>query len=288
MNLKITDVRALKGDSAFLIDDGKTSVLYDTGFGFTAKEISENIKRELGSRTLDYIFLTHSHYDHALGSAYLREAFSNVKVAASEYAEYIFSKESARKLMTELDRKFSDKCGNKEYTDISGALQVDIPLKDLQKLRAGEMEFTALSLKGHTKCSMGFYLESEGLLLGSESLGVYVGEGAVVPSYLVSYKDSIDSIKRVMKLNPRRILVPHYGVIEADEVKLYLSEALKSAESVAEDVREIFLRGGTKEEAVEYFVNRFYSEKVKEIYPYDAMMLNTGITVDLLYKELIS
>ena len=58
--------------------------------------------------------------------------------------------------------------------------------------------------------------------------------------------------------------------------------------STAEDIKEIFARGGTKEEAVEYFVKRFYSEKVKEIYPYDAMMLNTGITVDLIYKELFA
>ena len=37
-NLVITDVRTLPGDSGFLIDDGKTAVLYDTGFGFTWKK----------------------------------------------------------------------------------------------------------------------------------------------------------------------------------------------------------------------------------------------------------
>ena len=71
--LKITDVRALPGDSAFLVDDGKTSILYDTGFGFTGDRVAENVKKELGNRSLDYIFLTHSHYDHALGSVYLRK-----------------------------------------------------------------------------------------------------------------------------------------------------------------------------------------------------------------------
>lgn len=34
--LTITDVRAVPGDSAFLIDDGKTALLYDTGFAFPA------------------------------------------------------------------------------------------------------------------------------------------------------------------------------------------------------------------------------------------------------------
>jgi metal-dependent hydrolase (beta-lactamase superfamily II) len=53
----------------FLIDDGKTSILYDTGFGFTGDKVANNIKAVLKERKLDYIFLTHSHYDHALGSA---------------------------------------------------------------------------------------------------------------------------------------------------------------------------------------------------------------------------
>ena len=44
MDIKITDVRCLKGDAAFLLDDGKTSILYDTGFGFTGYKIAENIK----------------------------------------------------------------------------------------------------------------------------------------------------------------------------------------------------------------------------------------------------
>ena len=92
MNLKITDVRAHPGDSAFLVDDGVTSVLYDTGFAFTGYAIADNIRKVLGERQLDYIFLTHSHYDHALGSAYICARYPDVKVVAGEYAVKIFAK----------------------------------------------------------------------------------------------------------------------------------------------------------------------------------------------------
>ena len=57
--LKITDVRSLAGDSAFLIDDGQTAVLYASGFAFTGRDIAQNIKKELGSRPLDYITCFH-------------------------------------------------------------------------------------------------------------------------------------------------------------------------------------------------------------------------------------
>ena len=93
--IKITDVRALVGDSAFLIDDGKTAIMYDSGFAFTGYEVADKIKKILGDRKLDYIFLTHSHYDHALGSVYALKYWPDAKVVAGEYAAKIFAKDSA-------------------------------------------------------------------------------------------------------------------------------------------------------------------------------------------------
>ena len=287
MSVKITDVRAIQGDSAFLIDDGKTAVLYDSGFAFTGEKVGENIKRELKGRELDYIFLTHSHYDHALGSAYALKHFENVKVVAGEYAVKIFSKPSAKNLMRLLDQKFAKKNGVEDYEDLIDSLKVHIAVKDGEKINAGDMCFTALNLPGHTKCSVGYYLESEKLLLSTESLGVYVGEGCVVPSYLVGYQMVLDSIERVQKLDIEKILIPHYGVVEKAEAKQYLNEAYKSAVETANEIVTIIKSGESKQTAVNHFVNKFYKGKVIDIYPYDAMMLNTTITVDLISKELM-
>ena len=96
-DLKITDVRVQKGDSAFLIDDGETAILYDTGFGFTGYGVAENIRAVLGERKLDYIFLTHSHYDHALGSAYILRRYPDAKVAAGAYYKQLALRLSYRR-----------------------------------------------------------------------------------------------------------------------------------------------------------------------------------------------
>ena len=244
MSIKITDVRALKGDSAFLID-------------------------------------------MALGREKASLVFKNAKVVAGEYAVKIFEKPTAKAVMRDLDRKFALKNGVSDYVDLTDNLTVHIALKDNDKIKAGDMEFTALNLTGHTKCSVGYYLESEKLLLSTESLGVYTEDGEVVPSYLVGYQMVIDSIKRVMSLGAERLLIPHYGVIEGDEVKAYLNKALKNATETADEIVKILKSGKSKEDAVNYFVSKFYKGKVKEIYPYDAMMLNTSITVNLIEKELL-
>lgn len=288
MNIKITDVRHLKGDSAFLIDDGKTSILYDSGFAFTGFEVAENIKRELKGRSLDYIFLTHSHYDHAAGTPYIIRYFKDARVVAGEYAVKIFSKPTAKALMRDLDKKFALKNGVDFYEDLFDELKVNIAVKDGDEIKAGNMSFTAINLPGHTRCSVGYYLKSRKLLLSTESLGVYVGEGQVIPSYLVGYEMTLNSIKRAKELNIDKILVPHYGVLEKNEARDYLTTAFESAVTTAEEIVGILKSGGTKEEAVNHFVQKFYKGKVKDIYPYDAMILNTNITVSLIEKELVN
>lgn len=285
MKLTITDVRAHPGDSAFLLDDGETAVLYDTGFAFTGCAVADNIARVLGQRHLDYIFLTHSHYDHALGSAYIRARYPQARVVAGEYAARIFAKPTARAVMRELDRKFALRCGVTEYEDLIDRLVVDLPVREGNVVRAGSMEFTVLELPGHTRCSVGFYLASEKLLLSSETLGVYDGGEIVFPSYLVSYQAALDSIAKVEALAVERLLLPHYGLLDREKTAFYLPSCRKSAEDTARAIKRILSSGGSREEAIQYFRDTFYRGNVPNIYPEDAMLLNTGIMVDLLARQ---
>lgn len=285
--LQITDVRALPGDSAFLIDNGTTAILYDSGFAFTGYQVADNIKKVLGDRPLNYIFLTHSHYDHALGSVYALKYWPEAKVVAGEYAVKIFQKDSAKRVMRELDQKFAAACGVTEYEDLIDDLKVDIPVRDGDKLRAGTMEFTVINLPGHTRCSIGYYLESEKLLLSSETLGVFDGEDTVIPSYLIGYQVALDSIEKATKLEIENLLLPHHGLLNREKTAFYLQNAKKSAVETAEAIVGILKNGGSHEDAMAYFRKQFYNERVKAIYPIDAMELNTNIMIDLLEKELL-
>lgn len=287
MNIKITDVRAHPGDSAFLIDDGKTAILYDSGFAFTGYAVADNIKKELGERPLNYIFLTHSHYDHALGSAYVSKVYPNVKIVAGRYAAQIFEKPSAKRVMRKLDRKFADKCGIGDYPDLIDGLRVDIPVSDGDEVQAGTMRFTAIELPGHTRCSVGYYLPAERLLLGSETVGVFDGEQTVVPSYLVGYRMTLDSIEKVEALDIGHILVPHLGLADGEKTRIYLQNAKKSAVQTAREIVDILKGGGSHADAIGHFKDKFYHGYIKTVYPPDAMELNTSITVALLDKELL-
>jgi glyoxylase-like metal-dependent hydrolase (beta-lactamase superfamily II) len=286
-NLKITNVCVTPADSAFLIDDGKTAVLCDAGFGFTGERLEKKLEQALGERPVDYILLTHSHYDHVLGAPFVIARYPNVKVVAGEYAAHIFAKDSAKAVMRDLDRKFAATCGAGDYPDLVDTLRVDIPVADGDTVRAGDMEFTAIALPGHTKCSVGFYLRSEKLLVSSETLGVYDGEQTIMPCYLVGYRMALQSIARVRALDIERMLFPHLGLADEAHTAYFLANAAHCAKESAEEIARILREGGTKEQALAYYRNKFYRGKIKEGYPIDAMLLNTTITVNLIERELV-
>ncbi len=283
--LTITDVRALPGDSAFLIDDGKTSVLYDTGFGFTGYRIADNIQKALGARSLDYVFLSHSHYDHVLGAPYILRRYPETTVVAGAYAEKIFKKPTARAVMRDLDRKYAATCGVQEYDDLVDELKVDIVVEDGDTVTCGNMTFTAVNLPGHTKCSVAFYLKENRLLLGSETLGVYFGNNTYLPFYLVGFQMTLDSFAKARTLDIESILLPHYGLVNHDEAAVYLENSEKVTRDTAAIIRQMIKDGATDEEILAHFTTLFYTDTVKPTYPRDAFNLNTSILIRQIRSE---
>ena len=287
MDIKVTDVRCQKGDAAFLIDDGKTSILYDTGFGFTGYAIAENVKKCLGERQLDYIFLTHSHYDHALGSPYVLRYFPNARVVAGKYAVDIFKRDGAKRVMKELDSKFAKQCGVADYEFLGDELKVDIAVDDGDTVQAGDMTFEVIDLPGHTRCCVGFYMEKDGLLLAPETLGVYVGDNTIMPICLVSFSDAIASIERIEKYNVRAIVAPHWGLLNKAETEFYLGNMKSAIQNIAQSILDSLKNGLNEEDIVKQFKDKYWRGYVKEIYPEDAMALNTSLMTRLIKKELL-
>lgn len=287
MNVKVTDVRCQKGDASFLIDDGKTSILYDTGFGFTGYAVADKIKECLGERQLDYIFLTHSHYDHVIGSAYVLRRFPTAKVVAGKYAAEVFKRDGAKRVMRELDSKFAKTCGVTDYEFLGDELRVDITVDDGDTVKAGDMTFEVISLPGHTRCCVGYYWENEGLLLSSETLGVYDGDKTIMPICLVSFSDAISSIEKIERLKINAIVAPHLGLLNKAQTEYFLDNMKPAIQNIVESFLESIKSGLSDEEIVEQFKEKYWHDDIKETYPEDALTLNTSLMIRLIRNELL-
>ena len=286
-SIRITDVRARTGDSAFLIDDGVTAILYDTGFGFTGYDIARNIRDALGERGLDYIFLTHSHYDHALGCPYILRHYPDAKVVAARYAADVFRREGALRVMRELDRKYADRCGVGEYEFLGEELRVDIPVSDGDVINTGAIRFEVLALPGHTRCSTGFYCRERELLLAPETLGVFNGGSIITPAFLVGYEMTIASIDRALQLPVRNILSPHFGLLDEQQTAYFAEHMKEVTEDAADWMTERISSGCADEDIVAEFKRRYRKGSTIDAYPEDAVNLNTSIMINLLRRELL-
>ncbi len=283
--LTVTDMRVVPGDSGFLLDDGTTAVLYDTGFGFTGFAMAEKIRGYLGQRKLDYIFLTHSHYDHALGSAYILQSYPEAKVVAGHYAAQVFPRPGAQAVMRRLDNAVAAQNGVREYPFLAQQLRVDISVGEGDIVQAGNWRFEVLELPGHTKCSVGFFCRELGLLLSSETLGVFDGADKVIPSYLVGYQMTLDSIDKVLRLPVQQILAPHMGLLTREQTAMFLKNMKPAAIDTAQRICRMLAEGSSEEEILQWFLDTYCDEAIRAIYPVDAARLNTSIMIGLIQRE---
>ncbi len=284
--LKVADVRVTGGDSSFLVYNDTVSILYDTGFGFNGDKLTRNIEEVLGERDLDYIFLTHSHYDHCLGTPYVKKRYPNAQVVAGEYTASVFNRPNAIAKMAELDHAHAKTCGIEEYEFLGDSLKVDIVVKDGDVVDAKGKAFRVIATPGHTKCCISFYQEDEGLFLSTETLGIYSREG-VLPIILVSYEDAFRSIDRLIEIAPKKILVPHLGVLEGEDRDIYLKRVKDDCIRARDFVIEEYRQGKSRDEVVKAFVHGYLRPYLGEIYPLAAAYLNTSIMVDLIKREYI-
>ena len=103
----------------------------------------EPILEALDGRTLDFIVLTHCHWDHVAGAAALREATGAQVVASAIDAPVIEGEQELVLLRTAFD-----------------PCPVDRKLDDGDVLRMGAMEWQVILTPGHTKGGICLFLDS--------------------------------------------------------------------------------------------------------------------------------
>ncbi|NTU88345.1 MAG: MBL fold metallo-hydrolase [Actinobacteria bacterium] len=275
---------ALGGEAYLIVTSGKTALI-DSGFSFSAPKMIENIKGILGDRDLDYVLLTHSHYDHASGSTYCKGAWPKVKIVASAYAAKVLAKDSARKTMRELNDSAASMAGVKSYVDRLDALNVDSVVQEGDVIDLGPVAFEVIEAPGHTRCCIAFWCEKEQFLISCETMGVYAGGHLVMPAYLVAYQDSVDFILRAKALKPRKLLVPHYDVLEGERCEAFIDDALVNAEKLKNDICLGHAKGKSDDELIANFKREFYNNVAKRVQPEAAFDLNASYAIPMVIRE---
>ena len=100
-------IRALRTANVYVVDTGNIRVLVDTGM---TPDVMGQIVDGIGSRNIDYIFVTHLHVDHIGNAGLLSEKLDSKLIIGRRDLERIRqiqkNPESFRELLTDVFRKF--------------------------------------------------------------------------------------------------------------------------------------------------------------------------------------
>jgi len=287
MTLKVVNVGCVPGGEAFLLITEEKAAIFDAGFAFTAKPMVKKIKAELGDRPLDYILLSHSHYDHISGASLMKKVWPDAKIVSAEHAAKVFEKPSAMKRISQMNRAaaFYFK-KNPFFNNNLSRIHTDIVVKNGDIIDLGSVKLETIEAPGHTWDSLAFWCESERLVMTCETMGVLAGNDSIMPACLVSYRTTMEFIDKLEQLRPNKILYPHYGIVDGDEnCMTVIGWARRDNEAAKDLIINAHKEGKDVEEIKQLVKDKYYTDIIRKGQPEKAFDLNNKYMVPMIIKE---
>lgn len=191
---------------------GKRAAIVDAGCGTHTDRMDENIRAcGVGPREVDYLLLTHCHYDHTGGAGDLRSRYACEIVAHEQDAVAL---EAGDSILTAAGW----------YGAVMVPLAVDMKLSGgRHQIDVGTRTLTAIHTPGHTPGSVVYLVESDGqrVLFGQDVHGPLHNDFGSDPD---AYRRSLS---QMIDLEADILCEGHFGVIRgAEDVRKFIRSYL--------------------------------------------------------------
>ncbi|HTZ39362.1 MAG TPA: MBL fold metallo-hydrolase [Syntrophales bacterium] len=245
---------------AYLVNAEMPS-LFDAGISFMGPSYLREIRQCLGDENrLQWIFMTHAHFDHCGTAPYLKRHIPGLKVAASRLASEIFKKPNAVSLIQSLSRDYEE-----QYRTLFGSedihfdrLEVNRILEDGETVYiGGGWTFKVIATPGHTRDGVSYYFPNIKALICGEAAGVPDRRFRIHPEFLASYKDYVASLEKLAALDVEIIMLSHHYVLTDQDARGYLKKSLERTLVFAERIRRYLAEADGNQESV---VKRIFKE----------------------------
>jgi glyoxylase-like metal-dependent hydrolase (beta-lactamase superfamily II) len=186
----------------YLIRFDEKAALIDAGCGYAHSRLKEHIRECLPRNVeLQYLLLTHCHFDHTGGAEAVRSEYGCRIVAHELDAVY-------------LEAGNSDVTAASWYGDRMKPLTIDVKLQGEEStLTIGSASVTAIHWPGHSPGSVVYTtrVEDQLVLFGQDV------HGPIHPGLLSDEAQYQASLRKLLDLNADLLLEGHYGIFQSKE-----------------------------------------------------------------------
>jgi glyoxylase-like metal-dependent hydrolase (beta-lactamase superfamily II) len=203
-------VLVLSGRSnAFIITNGSKNILVDTGPGFMVKILERNIAR-LGISKIDYLILTHSHFDHAANAQHIKEKYNPQVIIHQSEAPFLETGSNIVPLGTNLLTKVLGKLFAESIVKRSGyqSCRAALTFNEGLDLRGSGINIQIIHTPGHTQGSSSIIVSDKIALVGDTMFGVF--RNSVFPPWANDVKALLESWRMLLETGCT-VFLPSHG-----------------------------------------------------------------------------
>lgn len=217
----------------YWVEGTKGQALIDAGYTANAFPLGEWVtQRRIPERPFFHL-LTHSHFDHIGATPWLRKSFPEMRIFAHPRLRRVLGSPRALALIQQFSQETAKHVG--VQAPPFEPFDIDTPLTDGLILDLGDVKIQAIETPGHTRDSVSFWIEPDGILIPGEAVGVPDLRGEVRPQFLASYTLYLQSLQRLADLDIQILGLPHRALVEGREaVRSYMHASLRNTLQLAQ------------------------------------------------------
>ncbi|MDR2942091.1 MAG: MBL fold metallo-hydrolase [Treponema sp.] len=262
------------------------TALFDCGMAHCADGTIRNVRNALKGRPLDYLFITHTHYDHIGALPFLRKEWPSLRLVTTQTGAAVLLKDTPRRVIRELSIAAAKDCNAEFETAYSDdAFHADVIVKEGGSIPLGGLSVEILETPGHTRDSISFFIPELEILVVSETLGFLLPGGPLYPCYLTSFNDTIISIEKCRKIPYKYLSLPHTGIVPEKTVTNFFDKAREVANVCRDFILDMKEKNLNQEAMIDMFFQKYGSEKLFAYQPRDAFIANARATIACTLRE---
>lgn len=280
---EVINVTTGHGAASLLVTGSEKTALMDCSMAYCGEALVEKIKEHLGDRPLDYMFASHTHYDHIGALPYLKKEWPDLICIGAEHGKEVLKRPGAikgiKKLGDEAARMFTG--GRINSVSVDG-LSIDMVVHDGDEISLGDdKKIVVLETPGHTKCSLTYVIEPAGIMLAAESVGVLERKGMCHPVILNSYEDAVKSIEKCRNYGAKRIIISHYGIVPESYNRKLWNLLRNEVEIEKAAIEKMWAEGLDEDQITDAMEKKYWYPGRAGEQPVEAFRINMKSTVRL-------